>query len=127
SILTSTDGFTWTTYATLPVLTNYGTAYYDDGAIQYVGSQFGQVTTSTDGINWSPPVQLHPGQRYINGFIRLADHVIAYGYYGLLAATTDGSTWTPIDAGTSGVYTSASVTDRGLVLTGPYDVVLTAP
>jgi len=124
SIMTSTDGFTWTTYAT-PMAD--GVAYYDDGTKQYIGSELGQVATSTDGINWSAPVQIDPGQRFVQGFIRLGDHVIVYGDDGLLAATNDGSNWTPIDTGTSGNYRSASVTDRGLVLSGNYDVVLTAP
>ena len=127
TITKSDDGFTWTTYATLPHLESFGTTYYDDGAMQYVADEFGEVSTSTDGVTWSTPAVLDPQQRNVNGFIRLGDHLIAYGGGGLLAATTDGTTWTPIATGTSGNFSSASVTDRGLVVSGGYDVVLTAP
>jgi len=134
SVFTSTDGFSWTSAATLPQTvqgylpsTVSPHVHYDDGAVQYLGLYDGDISTSPDGVTWSDLVQIDPLKRTVNGFIRLGDHLIAYGDRGLLLATTDGATWTPIDAGTSGEYLDAAVTDHGLVLSGPYDVVVTAP
>lgn len=135
SILTSSDGFSWTIATMLPtsVQSALGSeqagphAYVDDGAIRYLALAAGKISTSPDGVTWSDPVQIDPARRSVNGFIRLGDHLIAYGDGGLLTATADGATWTPIDAGTSGNYRDAAVTDHGLVLSGAYDVVVTAP
>jgi hypothetical protein len=127
SILESGDGITWNTVAQFPP-TFYADWYLDDGATKYVVDAFGKMSSSTDGVTWSAPVTLDPGGRTINKLIRLGDHLIAVGNNGVVMASLDGVHWDPVapEVGQDSFY-DVAITDRGLVLVGANDVVVTMP
>jgi len=127
SVMESGDGVTWTTIAQFP--TGFlPTCYFDDGATKYIADAYGKLSTSSDGVTWSAPRVLDPGNRAVSRLLRMGDHLIAVGDSGLFAASLDGLTWTPLPAVVDPDYFSdLALTDRGLVVVGSEDVVLTAP
>jgi hypothetical protein len=127
AIMQSTDGVTWTTVGQLPPSLS-PMYYFDDGATKYVVGENGKLSSSTDNVTWSSVVVIDPEQRTIWKLVRLGDHLIAVGDRGLLLASLDGTTWTPIapDVG-SDPLTDIAITDRGVVLVGALDVLVTAP
>jgi hypothetical protein len=127
SIVQSADGVTWTTVAQLPP-TLSPSYYFDDGATKYVVDTSGLYSSSTDNVTWSAPAVLDPQARSITKLVRLGDHLIAVGIDGLMMASLDGATWTPIAPELSNdPIADIAITDRGVVLVGDSDLIITAP
>jgi hypothetical protein len=119
----SPKGYYWNLSSSLPF--GGATCHLGDPGVQYVANAAGQLTSSTDGTTWTSPITIDP--RGITRLLRLGDHLIAVGKHGLIAVSADGVSWTAIEAPVWGDLVDAAVTDRGLVMVGPGDVVLTAP
>jgi hypothetical protein len=107
TILTSSNGGTWTTQAS-------GTTDRIDGVV-WTGAKFvaltatGVVLTSADGIVWASNQANPPA--WIEGFAWSASRLVAVGADGRISVSTDGLAWTTV--------TSQTVaTLHGIVWTG---------
>jgi hypothetical protein len=112
SILTSTDGFTWTFAGTVPAAgaSMNGLAFGSvSGAAVYVAvGAGGAMFTSPDLVNWTPRASNPVNANDLFGVAFLNGGFVATGANGTLLTSPDGSNWTGQVSGTLSALRSAA-------------------
>lgn len=99
TILTSTDGRTWTRRAS--GTTDWLVAVtYGAGQFVAVGDR-GRILLSPDGLAWTPALATNTTQR-LNNVLHAANLFVAVGEAGTILTSSDARTWTPRDSGVTG-------------------------
>jgi hypothetical protein len=123
TILTSSDGHTWTTQNVGTTNTLSGVARSDSQFV-VVGDQ-GTILTSPDGHTWTTQ---NAGTS--NNLIRVAwsgSQFVVVGDHGTILTSPNGRTWTTQNVGTTNTLSGVARSDSQFVVVGDQGTILTSP
>jgi hypothetical protein len=102
TILTSTDGITWT-IRTSGIGETLRAVTYGNGTFVAVGS-YAVILSSTDGITWTNRSVTYDGNKTLDGITYGKGLFVTVGYRGVSWVSSDGITWTYVNTrGSSGL------------------------
>jgi hypothetical protein len=107
SILTSTDGVTWTVATTGVQATGLNSLAFGSGIYVAVGNG-GEIFRSTDLINWPPAVNNGGTTSDLYNVSFLNGTFIATGALGTLLTSSDGNSWVPLASNTTNPLRAAA-------------------
>jgi hypothetical protein len=125
TILTSSDGATWTKRLETSDWLGLDGVTYGNGLFVAVGD-FGAILTSSDGVTWTRLRTSGTGN-YLHGVTYGNGLFVAVGDWGTILTSPDGVNWTPRTSGTSYSLIDVAYGNGLFVAVGWNGTILTSP